>query len=82
MTRGFWIKRYFTVLVGAFIVICAAQLLKGHDLRYSAAQAAIWGVITASVFTIARWFQARRGQHCAICRDTPEMQQTRRDSAA
>lgn len=74
MGTKFWIKRFFTVLAGAFVAICGAQLLKGHDLAYAASQGAIWSVISASAFTVARFLQARRRQHCAICKDTPEMQ--------
>jgi hypothetical protein len=77
----FWIQRFLTVLGGVFVVICAVQLLKGHDLPYSATQAGIWGSISASVFTTARFFQARRGQHCALCNDTPEMRQANRSDA-
>ncbi|HJT79640.1 MAG TPA: hypothetical protein VJ719_00465 [Chthoniobacterales bacterium] len=69
----FWIKRFVTVLVGAFVIICAVQVAKGHDFRYAARHAALWGFITAGVFTAARLFQSRRGQHCAICKDTPEI---------
>ena len=76
MGTHFWIKRFLVVLAGAFVVIAAAQLLKGHSVSYSAAQAGIWGVVSALVFTVARFFQARRGQHCAICKDTPEMRQS------
>lgn len=78
MSTGFWVKRFLTVLVGAFAIICVAQLLKGHGLAYSATQGAIWGTLSAAIFTVARFFQAKRGQHCAICKDTPEMQQDRR----
>jgi hypothetical protein len=39
-----------SVLVGAFIVIAAAQLLKGREVAYSILQGAIWGFLTA-VFT-------------------------------
>jgi hypothetical protein len=53
-------------------------MLKGHDLAYSATQGAIWGAIAAVVFTAARIYQSRKGQHCAICKDTPEMQQADR----
>lgn len=74
MTTGFWIKRFFTVLAIAFAIICAAQYAKSHDLAYAVTQGAIWSLLSAFVFTIARYFQARRGQHCAICRDTPQMQ--------
>lgn len=72
MSRGFWIRRCFTVLAGAFSVITAVQLLKGHGLEYSATQGAIWGLVAAAVFTIARYIQSGRGQHRAICKDTPE----------
>ncbi len=75
MGTSFWIKRFFTVLIGAFVIICAVQLLKGRDLSYSATQAAVWALVASSVFTVARFVQSRRGQHCAICKDTPEMQQ-------
>ena len=74
MGAAFWIKRFFTVLVGAFVVIVVAQLLKGHAAKYSATHGAIWGFVSAAVFTAARYWQSRRGQHCAICKDTPEMQ--------
>lgn len=73
MGTAFWIRRYLTVLVGAFVVIGAAQLLRGHDPVYAAGQAGIWAFISATVFTGARFFQARQGRHCAICKDTPEM---------
>ncbi len=75
MGTAFWIKRYLVVLAGAFAIICAAQLLKGHDLEYSATQGAIWGVISAAIFTAVRYRQASRKQHCALCRDTPEMKE-------
>ena len=80
MDKGFWARRFHAVLIGAFVIIFAAQWLKGHALVYSATQAAIWSTVSASVFTVSRFFQARRGQHCAICRDTPEMQQERSSS--
>ncbi|MCE3264388.1 MAG: hypothetical protein K0R43_3467 [Pseudoduganella sp.] len=75
MGTAFWIKRFLVVLAGAFIVIGVAQLLKGHDLAHAATQAAIWAAIGASIFTGARYWQARKGRHCALCRDTPEMRE-------
>ena len=74
MSTGFWVKRLLTVLLGAFAIICIAQLLKGHGVAYSVTQAAIWGTVSAFIFAVARFFQARQGKHCAICKDTPEMQ--------
>lgn len=82
MGTAFWIKRFLTVLVGASVVIGGAQMLKGHGLQYCATQGAIWGFLSATVFTGARVFQSRRGQHCAICRDTPKMRKVGRDGDA
>lgn len=73
MGAKFWMKRFLTVLSVAFLIIGAAQIIKTHDLQYAVIQASVWSIASASVFTAARIFQSRRGQHCAICRDTPEM---------
>lgn len=78
MSALFWIRRFLTVLLSAFAIIGGAQLLKGHSPAYAATQAAIWASISASIFTVARYFQARRGKHCALCNDTPEMAAARR----
>lgn len=74
MGTAFWIRRFLTVLAGAFVIIGAAQMLRGHTVASAATQGALWGAISATVFTVARYFQSRQGQHCAICNDTPEMQ--------
>jgi len=73
MGAVFWIRRFIVVFAGAFLVIAGVQLLKGHTLAYSGTQGAIWAIVSATVFIAARINQSRRGQHCAICRDTPEM---------
>lgn len=75
MGTAFWIKRFLLVLAGAFVIISVAQALRGHDWMYSATQGAIWGALGATVFTVARYRQAKKGQHCALCRDTPEMRE-------
>jgi hypothetical protein len=75
---AFWIRRFFTVLVLAGVLIGLAQWARDHTIRYAIAQGVIWGFISATVFTIARIIQSRRNQHCAICKDTPEMAQRER----
>ena len=79
MGTQFWVKRIFTVFAAAFVILSIVQAMKGHDLAYATSHGAIWGALSAAVFTIARFFQARRGQHCAICMDTPEMRDIRDD---
>lgn len=73
MSTGFWIRRFGVVFLGAFAVIALAQWLKGHPAGYALRQGAIWGFISSSVFVAARVYHSRRGQHCELCRDTPEM---------
>jgi hypothetical protein len=75
MSLSFWVRRFLTVLCGAFVVICVAQLLRGHDLTYSSIQGLIWSLISACIFTGSRIYQSKHDQHCAVCKDTPEMQQ-------
>jgi hypothetical protein len=78
---AFWIRRFFTVLALVGVIVALAQWAKGHTFRYAITQAAIWGCISAAVFTVARIYQSRRNQHCAICKDTPEMSQSERGDA-
>jgi hypothetical protein len=73
MGKLFWIRRFLLVFSLALVVIAGAQLLKGRGLRYSSSHGLVWATITATTFTAARIYQSRRKQHCAICRDTPEM---------
>ncbi len=74
MGTAFWMRRFLVVLAVAFVVIAASHLVRGRGVEYAVTQGAVWSVISAVIFTVARYFQARRGQHCALCRDTPEMQ--------
>lgn len=73
MGRAFWIRRFLTVFAGAFVVIAAAELLKGRVIEDAASHALLWAAAAATVFTASRLYQSRRGQYCAICKDTPEM---------
>jgi hypothetical protein len=70
---AFWVRRFILVWTAAFVLIAGAQALKGHDPAYALTQGLLWATISAGIFVVARLYQSRRGQHCAICRDTPEM---------
>ena len=65
------IRGFLVVLAGAFVVIAAAQLLKGNSLDYAASEGRLWAVISATVFTVARAYRLRKGQYCAVCGDLP-----------
>lgn len=80
MTMKFWIKRFLTVLVGAFVVISTAQWLKGHDLAYAVGQGGLWGSISALVFVVAAVLRPRSCRFCSVSNDTPDGAQTNRES--
>ena len=65
------IRGFFVVLAGAFVVIAAAQLLKGNTLEYAASEGLLWAVISATISTGARAYRLRKGQYCAVCGDLP-----------
>ena len=72
MGRAFWIRRFATVTALIFAVLVAVELAKGHPPADALSFAATWGLLAGAIFTLARIFQSRRGQRCAICNDTPE----------
>jgi hypothetical protein len=74
MGTAFWIRRFLLVFVFAFIAIAGAQFfLRGRPIEPSITHGLLWAVVAAGIFTATRIYRSRRGQHCAICRDTPEM---------
>ena len=75
MKPTFWIKRFFVVFIGAFLILLIVGLLKGRSLEKVTAESAVWACVTAAVFVTARIYQSRKGQHCELCRDSPEMAQ-------
>jgi hypothetical protein len=73
MSLTFWIKRFCLVFCGAFVVLLAVNLLKGKGARASVIESVIWAGIATTVFIATRLYYSRKGKHCALCRDTPEM---------
>jgi hypothetical protein len=70
----FWLRRFLLVFCIAFALILGAHLLRGHELMFSLSESLLWAMISANIFVTARIYQSRMGRHCALCRDTPEMQ--------
>ncbi|MCF7686989.1 MAG: hypothetical protein K9M98_04060 [Cephaloticoccus sp.] len=73
MQPSFWIKRFFVVLLGIFAMLFVVGLVKGRSLERVVAESAIWAGVSTVIFISARIYHSRRGQHCALCRDTPEL---------
>ena len=73
MTLFFWIKRFVTVFAGVFLVLFAVGLLRSRPLAQVATESAVWAGIGSTIFLVTRIYRSRRGEHCALCKDTPEM---------
>ena len=65
------IRWYLAVVAIAFPVLAAAHLLRDRPLDYALREAALWSAITAAVYVASRLYNARRGQHCALCVEAP-----------
>ena len=78
MGTAFWIRRFLLVFAGAFVLIAASHLVRGRGVEHALVESALWAALSAAVFTGARIVQSRRGQHCAVCRDTPEFHEPQR----
>lgn len=72
MGASFWVRRFLLVFGIAFVVIAVAQLVQGESLNHAATQALLWAAISSAIFTGTRICRSRNGEHCAICRDTPD----------
>lgn len=73
MPLSFWIKRFVTVFLGAFIVLLAVGILKGRAFATAATESALWAGIAATIFIATRIYRSKKGQHCELCDDTPRM---------
>ena len=71
MGAAFWIRRAATVYALVAAVLFVVRLLKGEGVAEAVAFSATWALLTTAVFIGARLYQSRRGQHCALCQDTP-----------
>jgi len=70
MGISFWIRRFFTVLAGAFLVIAIGQFLRHH--AFSLRETLFWAALSAAIFTAGRIYHSRRGEQCVLCNDIPQ----------
>jgi len=75
MPLSFWIKRFLTVFLGAFVVLLVVGILKEKAFAVAAKEAALWAGIAATIFLATRIYRSRKGQHCELCGDTPQMRE-------
>lgn len=64
MGAAFWVKRFLLALAVAFVVLFGAELAKGHSQAAALQFAALWGLATGAVFTLAGYVRYRRNPTC------------------
>lgn len=72
MTWRHWLKRFVLALIVAGTVLFAVQCLKGHVIAGAARFAALWGVVSAAVFTLVGYVRYRRSPACMLPRSRQE----------
>ena len=69
MGNGFWIRRFFLALAIAGISLALAQWLKGHAPAAAVQYGALWGVISAALFTGIGYARYRKDPACMLPRE-------------
>jgi hypothetical protein len=75
MSLTFWIKRFLIVFSGVFVVLLAISVLRERALERSVGEGALWAGISTAIFIATRVYRLRKGQHCELCGDTPELRE-------
>ena len=69
---AFWVRRFLMVAGFATLLILGSKLMRGFALDDVLTESFLWGLAAAAIFTGTRYYNAKRGVACAMCRDTPE----------
>ncbi|MCC8363788.1 hypothetical protein LK996_11965 [Lysobacter sp. A6] len=67
MTIEHLFRLYCRVAIVAFPLIAASHLVRHRPLGHALTEAAQWSAISALVFVVFQYRQARRGKVCAMC---------------
>lgn len=68
MSFTHWLLRFVLAFCVAFVVLLIAQLLKSLPLSASLLHAAVWGMVSAAIFTLLGYAKYRRSPACMIKR--------------
>jgi hypothetical protein len=68
MRAGFWVNRFLIALLVACAILFLVGLIKGRALENAAQSAALWGVLSAGIFTLAGYIRYKRNPACMLPR--------------
>ena len=64
MGTKFWLKRFVFALLIATALLFVVELVKGHGRVEAAQFAALWGAISAALFTLIGYNRYKRNPAC------------------
>jgi hypothetical protein len=67
-----WIGQYLLATSTMFALLVVVDLLRGRTFAASWTQSLAWGAASAAIFVGSRYRQARKGEACALCKDSTE----------
>jgi hypothetical protein len=68
----FWVRRFLWATAIVCMILIAAALLRGRSLDTAMPESFTWALVAGAIFTGSRYYQARKGIACALCKDTVE----------
>jgi hypothetical protein len=71
-SKEFWVKRFLWMSGIVFTILMAASLLRGRTVETALSESFVWALISSGLFTGWRYYHARKGVACALCKDTVE----------
>lgn len=71
-SKQFWVRRFLWMTGIVFMILMAASLLRGRTVDRALSESFTWALVSAAVFTGWRYYKARKGVACALCKDTPD----------
>lgn len=66
MGTGFWLKRFLLALLVASALLFVVQLAKGNSTSAASQFAALWGGISAALFTLVGFVRYKRNPACML----------------
>ncbi|WP_146677030.1 hypothetical protein [Pirellula sp. SH-Sr6A] len=64
MTGKDWFSRFLCAFAVSFVVLCMVHLFRGRQLVLSVSYGLVWGLLTASLFTVIGYTKYRRCRAC------------------
>jgi hypothetical protein len=70
--KQLWVRRYLWTTGIVFMILLAVSLLRGRETDRALSESLIWALVSAAAFTARRYYLARKGATCALCKETAD----------